>query len=143
MNDTKGETLPEGWLPQPVNDVNDDPRALNDEQCVVLFGAAATACEALKRVANEYYVAADKDIEAMPMRFFSAPDGGVTGQLRKLTGVLDDKLILLDIASDGAFYVCDKAGIDINEASVKAFLDDFKAGRLERKQLQAPTNSNL
>lgn len=136
MNDTKGETLPEGWLPQPFNDVNDDPSALNDEQCVVLFGAAATACEALKRVANEYYVAAGKDIEAMPMRFFSAPDGGVTGQLRKLTGVSGDKLILLDIPSDGAFYVCDKAGVDINEASVKAFLADFKGGKLERKQLQ-------
>merc|ERR1712232_52235 len=136
MSDPKGESLPEGWLPQPFNDVNEDPSALNEEQCVIMFGAAATACEAVMHVANEYYVAAGKDIEAMPMRFFSAPDGGVTGQLRKLTGVEDDKLILLDIPSDGAFYVCDKVGSDISAANVKTFIDDFKAGKLERKQLQ-------
>jgi len=135
-SDPKGENLPEGWLPQPFNDVNEDPSALNEEQCVIMLGAAASACEAVKHVANEYYCAAGKDIEAMPMRFFSAPDGGVTGQLRKLTGVEGDKLILLDIPSDGAFYVCDTAGSELTVASVKAFIDEFKAGKLERKQLQ-------
>lgn len=135
-SDPKGESLPEGWLPHPFNDVNEDPSALNEEQCVIVLGAAAGVCEAVKRVAEEYYVVAGKDIEAMPMRFFSAPDGGVAGQLRKLTGQDGDKLILLDIPSDGAFYVCDKTAGDINEADVKAFIDDFKAGKLERKQLQ-------
>jgi len=135
-SDPKGENLPNGWLPQPFNDVNEDPSALNEEQCVIMLGSAAGACQAVKDVANEYYVAAGKDIEAMPMRFFSAPDGGVTEQLRKMTGVDDDKLILLDIPADGAFCVCDHAGSDLNAASVKAFIDQFKAGKLERRQLQ-------
>merc|ERR1712228_83406 len=136
MNDPKGESLPDGWLPQPFNDVNDDPSPLNEEQCLIMLGGAAAACEAVKKVANEYYVSAGKDVEEMPMRFFSGPDGGVVGQLRKLTGQEGDKLILLDIPSDGAFYVCDKAARDIDEASVKAFIADFKAGKLKRNQLQ-------
>jgi len=135
-SDPKGASLPDGWLPQPFNDVNEDPSPLNDEQCVIVLGAVTAACEAVKSVANEYYVAAGRDIEAMPMRFFSGPDGGVASQLRKLTGLSEDKLVLFDIPSDGAFYVCDKIASDINEAIVKAFIDDFKAGKLEKKQLQ-------
>jgi len=139
MSDPKGENLPAGWLPQPFNDVNDDPSPLNEEQCLIMLGGeakAVKACDAIKKVANEYYVAAGKNLDEMPMRFFSGPDGGVTDQLRKLTQQDSDVLILLDIPSDGAFYVCDKAAGDIDEASVKAFIDSFKAGKLERKQLQ-------
>jgi len=33
MSDPKGESLPQGWLPQPFNDVNDDPSDLNQEAC--------------------------------------------------------------------------------------------------------------
>merc|ERR1712232_682265 len=135
-SDPKGENLPEGWLPQPFNDINDDPSPLNEEQCLIMLGGAAAACEAVKKVANEFYVAAGKNIDEMPMRFFSGLDGGVTGQIRKLTKIEGDKLMLLDIPSDGAFYECSKAAGDIDEASVKAFIEDFKAGKLERKQLE-------
>merc|ERR1711941_157035 len=69
-SDPKGDNLPNGWLPQPFNDVNDDPSPLNDEQCVVMLGGADSAKEAVKAVANEYFAAADHDIEKMPMRFF-------------------------------------------------------------------------
>merc|ERR1712014_212625 len=135
MSDPKGENLPAGWLPQPFNNVNDDPSPLNDEQCVIMLGGADSANEAVKTVANECYTASGRDIEKMPMRFFSAPDGQITAQLRTLTNVKDAKLILLDIPSDGAFYVCDKADHDITAAVVKEFIEDFKAGKLERKQL--------
>jgi len=135
MSDPKGDKLPNGWLPQPFNDVNEDPSALNDEQCVIMLGGIDSANEAVKAVANEYHVAVGRDIEKMPMRFFSAPDGNVTAQLRKLTDLKDDKLILLDIPSDGAFYICDKAASDLNDAGVKEFIENFKAGKLERKQL--------
>merc|ERR1712157_666674 len=57
-SDPKGENLPEGWLPQPFNDVNEDPSPLNEEQCVILFGGTSAASEAVKRVANEYFVTA-------------------------------------------------------------------------------------
>merc|ERR1712216_123408 len=33
--DPKGETLPEGWFPQPYADCNDDPSPLNDSTCVL------------------------------------------------------------------------------------------------------------
>merc|ERR1712151_1257716 len=85
MSDPKGENLPAGWLPQPFNDVNDDPSPLNEEQCLIMLGGEAKAAKAVKKVANEFYVAAGKNIDEMPMRFFSGPDGGVTGQIRKLT----------------------------------------------------------
>merc|ERR1712087_693606 len=82
----KGENFPEAWLPQPFNDVNDDPSPLNEEQCVIMLGAGDSACQAVKSVANKIYAEVGRDVESMPMRFFSAPEGGVTTQLRKLTG---------------------------------------------------------
>merc|ERR1711972_1160682 len=92
MSDPQGDNLPDGWLPQPFNDVNDDPSPLNEEQCVIMLGGSDSANAAVKAVADEHYVAADRDIEKMPMRFFSALDGSVTAQLRKLTEVEDSKL---------------------------------------------------
>jgi len=44
------------------------------------------------------------------------------------------RLALLDIPSDGAYYLGDEA-IAITTASVETFLADFSAGKLERKQL--------
>merc|ERR1712217_934260 len=100
MSDPKGDNLPDGWLPQPFNNVNDDPSPLNEEQCVIMLGSSQGPDQAVKAVAQEFY---------------NGPDGSITEQLRKLTGVADDKLILLDIPSDGAFYVCDAAPASITE----------------------------
>merc|ERR1711907_477069 len=80
MSDPKGEKLPDGWLPQPFNDVNDDPSDLNEEPCVLALGGDEAMCNAVKVVAEEYYARAGKDISEMPFRFFSAPDGGVVTQ---------------------------------------------------------------
>merc|ERR1712156_1407414 len=125
----------EGWLPQPFNDVNDDPSDLNEEQCVLALGSDAKMAAAVKAVAQEYYEKAGKDVSAMPMRFFSAPDGSVTEQIRALTQLKEgDKLVMLDIPSDGASYVCDASSPDA--AAVKSFISDALAGKLERKQLQ-------
>merc|ERR1712050_664221 len=30
--DPNGQTLPDGWMPQPFNDVNEDPSPLNEER---------------------------------------------------------------------------------------------------------------
>merc|ERR1712151_83046 len=131
-----GENLPDAWLPQPFNDVNEDPSPLNEEHCVIMLGSSEVPCQAVKAVAQEFFVAAGNDVDGMPMRFFSAPDGGVSSQLRTLTGVSDDRLILLDIPSDGAFYVCEVAAADLDASAVKTFISDFRAGKLERKQLR-------
>merc|ERR1711870_2770 len=136
MSDPKGESLPNGWLPQPFNDVNDDPSPLNEEQCLIMLGSSSASEKVVKAVAHEFYNAAGKDVDDMPIKFFSAPEGSVTEQLRKLTGVAESKLIFLDIPSDGAFFVCDAEASTLTEASVKEFIENVKAGRVERKQLQ-------
>jgi len=134
MKDPEGKTLPSGWLPQPFNDVNDDPSALNEEKCLLALGGEASMAAAVKTVAEEYYANAAQDISAMPIRFFTAPDGGVVGQIRSLTKQEGNQLVMLDIPSDGAFYVCDNKTPDA--AAVKAFIAEVEAGKAEKKQLQ-------
>merc|ERR1712038_393423 len=65
MSDPKGENLPNGWLPQPFNDVNDDPSDLNKEACVLALGGKASMAEAVKAVAQEYYEKAGKELDEM------------------------------------------------------------------------------
>merc|ERR1712070_1135151 len=132
--DPKGEKLPDGWLPQPFNNVNEDPSDLNEEKCVIAIGTDNTMCAAVKEVAEEYYNKAGKNIDAMPLRFFSGPDGGVTSQIRSLTKTEGNKLIIIDIPSGGAFYVCDQATITAD--AVRSFIADVDSGKAERKQLE-------
>merc|ERR1711881_351429 len=73
MSDPKGEKLPHGWLPQPFNDVNDDPSDLNVEACVIALGGDEAMYAAVKTVAEEYHEKAGKDVCEMPIRFFSGP----------------------------------------------------------------------
>merc|ERR1712003_194300 len=100
-------------------------------------GACAGLQKVLETVAHAQYNAVGKDVDAMPVKFFSAPDGQITTQIRNLTEVQGEKLILLDIPSDGAFYVCDADGLTINEDIIKEFIDSVKAGKMERKQLKS------
>jgi len=135
MGDPKGEHLPLGWLPQPFNDVNDDPSDLNGETCLIALGGDEVMAAAVKAVAEEYYTQAGKDIDAMPYRFFNGPDGGVIGQVRNLTKIQEgSKLLLLNIPDDGGFYVCEKDAT--TPEAVREFLSDYKAKKLERQQLE-------
>merc|ERR1712014_223466 len=61
MSDPKGANLSDAWLPQPFNDVNEDPSPLNDEHCVIMMGSDEPAFQAVKAVAHEFYEAAGKD----------------------------------------------------------------------------------
>merc|ERR1712113_1102852 len=122
MKDPEGETLPEGWLPQPFNDVNDDPSDLNGEQCVLAMGGEASMAEA------------GKELDEMEIRFFTAPEGGVGDQLYKLTQLEGNKLVFMDIPNDGAFYVCESAAVDASV--VRSFISDVKGGKAERRQLK-------
>jgi len=135
-NDPEGKTFPEGWLPQPFNDVNEDPSPLNEEKCIIMFGSdKEDACAAVKTVAEEYYNAAEKNVESMPIKFFFAPDDGqITPQLRTLTGQTGNQLILLDIPDDGGFYVCDKSTVDA--AVVREFISGVQAKTVQRQQLK-------
>jgi len=132
--DPTGKDLPDGWLPQPFNDVNDDPSDLNGEQCVLALGGEASMAAAVKEVAHEYYEKAGKEIDEMPMRFFTAPKGDVGDQVYKLTKQEGNKLILLDIPGGGAYYVCEAEVVDA--AAVRSFVSDAVAGKLTKHQLQ-------
>jgi len=135
MQDSKGENLPLGWLPQPFNDVNDDPSDLNSETCVIALGGDEAMTAAVKIVAEEYYAQAGKDIDAMPFRFFKGPDGDVVSQVRNLTKIQESSsLLLLDIPDDGGFYVCQKDAS--TPEAVREFLSEYKAKKLERQQLE-------
>merc|ERR1711920_713696 len=134
MADPTGKDLPDGWLPQPFYDVNDDPSDLNGEQCVLALGGEVSMAAAVKEVAQEYYEKAGKAIDEMPMRFFTAPKGGVGDQLYSLTKLEGNKLVFLDIPSGGAFYVCEADAVDA--ASVRSFISDAVAGKLTKNQLQ-------
>jgi len=130
--DPKAENFPEGWLPQPFNDVNDDPSDLNEEKCVIALGSEAAMVKAVQEVAAEQHLAAGKEIDKMAMRFFEAPAGSVTDQLRKLTKIdSGNKLLLLDIPAGGKFYVCEGAAADA--AAVRAFIADVEAKKVEQK----------
>jgi nucleoredoxin len=135
MADPKGDSFPNGWLPQPCNDVKEDPSPLNKEQCVILFDMPeSSGANAVKTVAAEYYEKAGKDIESMPMQFFWASEGGVTEQLRKLTGFEGKGLMLLDIPDDGGFYVCEKSEITVD--TVREFICNVQEKKIDRKQLE-------
>jgi nucleoredoxin len=129
--DPKGESLPDGWLPQPFCDVEAGVDALNSEKCLVHLGSSDSP--ALKEVASEYHLKANKVISEMAYRFFSAADSGITQQIRKLTGVNDTKLVMLDLDDNGAFYVHDG---EVTADSVRAFISAYESKSLERKQLQ-------
>jgi nucleoredoxin len=140
MNDPKAQNFPEGWLPQPFNDVNDDPSSLNEEQCLIALGSSREISAAVESVASEYFTKAGNDVSAMPMRFYSAPEGNVSNQLRKLTGLEGEKLLLLDIPSGGAFYVYDifwsgYGGEKVDATAVKEFIAGIAAGNVKRNQL--------
>jgi len=133
MKDPEGKDLPEGWLPQPFNDVNDDPSDLNGFPCVLAMGGEASMAAAVKAVAQEHYDRAGKELDEMEIRFFTAPKGGVGDQLYNLTQLEGNKLVFLDIPDSGAFYVCESA--DVDASVVQSFISDVKGGKAERKQL--------
>lgn len=136
MQDPKGETLSSGgWLPSPFNDVNDDPSPLNEEQCIIMLGDKEASFSAVENVAITHYEKAGKDVDSMPIKFFSGKSGGVTGKIRELTKVTENKLILLDIPDDGAFYVLDLDEDKLSPAAVAQFIEDVQAKKITRQQL--------
>jgi len=132
MADPKGETLPDGWKPQPFNSVNDSQDGLNDEQCLIALGDDKALNDIVQSYATETHEAAGKNILEMPLRFFHAPEGGVAAQIRKLTKIPDgNKLILLDLGDEGAFYVCESEVASLADA--KEFVKKATAGDVPKK----------
>merc|ERR1712161_85401 len=82
------------------------------------MGSNAAMVEAVRTVASEYHEAAGRNIDDMTMRFFEAPAGSVTDQIRKLTKVDGEKLVVLDIPAGGKYYICDGAAADVTSEGI-------------------------
>ena len=133
--DPEGADYP--WAPKPVNDLS-SPDGINDTTalCALVDGCDADAKAAAKAVLTP--IAEASKAAGTELLFFVATSGdGAVPQVRKLTGVgaatATAQMILLDIPDDGGFYVAPDG--PITAESVTSFLDKYKEGGLERKQL--------
>jgi len=141
-NDPEGASFP--WPPKAVNALHETANGINDTTalCVLMEGCAAAVQNAVLSAITplaEASIAEAKAGGGDEMLFFYASEreGGPVDQIRKLTK-LDEvaaqpQLLLLDIPDEGGYYTAPPA--EVTAESVKAFLADFKAGKLERKQL--------
>jgi len=137
--DPTGEAFP--WYPEALNNLSAGKGVggLNEETalCVLLDGCDAAgvgaAKEALKPIAEAHKAAGDTTL------FFYAPTAeGPVDQIRKLCKLPaappgTAQIVLLDIPDNGGFYVSPATACTAD--SVATFLEGFKAGALERKQL--------
>jgi len=128
---------------KPVADLATDTDGLNDSPCVIVLADKATAEEqaqaaaALEPLAAEYKAAAKANEEDPEFLFFLAKtSGGPVPRIRelcKLEETAGAQLILLDIPDNGGFYVGDAKQITTD--GLRTWLSDYKASKLERKQL--------
>jgi len=138
-SDPAGAELP--WKPKPVRDLASGPGPINEIPTVLVFCEDASDAEksslvsALTPVAQGYLDAAGEDDPDFV--FIVAKDkGGLADQIRKMTGLEASQpvsMILIDIPSDGAYYVAPQG--DVSTGAIEDFIAKYKAGGLEREQL--------
>jgi len=103
--DHTGANFPEGWLPQPINDCNDDPSDLNSEVCFLVLDPTDSSTDAITAVAHKHQASAGS-IDEMKYRFFTAPPGDIVGKIRSLIKCdQKDVLVLMDLSAGGKFKV--------------------------------------
>jgi nucleoredoxin len=148
--DPEGVSFP--WYPPAVANTKSGPGCINEHPTVLAFCETSSAEDqnsiekALSTISTGYLEQQKQKGEEDPeFDFMIATDSdssGIASRLRQVLslpplnqepGVEPAKLMLIDIPSDGAFY--EGPSGEITEAVVEKFVEDFKAGRLERKQL--------
>jgi len=101
----------------------------------------AIACQ-LERVSKRYAVAAKEKGQDAEYLFFTASTAeGPVPRIRSMCGIPSDSatrpvMLILDISDDGAFYMSDE--VEINEATVEAFIKAYEAKVVTRQQLKPP-----
>jgi len=141
-NDPEGASFP--WPPKPVNALHETASGINETTalCVLMEGCATAVQNAVLAAITplaEASIAEAKAGGGDELLFFYASErgGGPVDQIRKLTKLgevaAQPQLLLLDIPDEGGYYTAPPA--EVTAESVKAFLADFRAGKLERKQL--------
>lgn len=126
------------WYPKPVKDLNVDPGDINDGASLIVLVEGGDDDEQkdvvniLEHVEKEHR-AAGGDVQF----YYVTNEGDMSQRLRALTN-LDNpmphaQMMMLDIPDGGAYYVSDAK--EVNEKCVIEFINRFKSGGLERKQL--------
>ena len=102
-------------------------------------------------MARKVWREADEDVDAMPMRFYTGPDGPVADQLRAMMDMPRgrNRLVLVDFPAGGRFYVCDEDGggeggesifASFGEVAINAFLAGVEDGSVESRQMMRPAD---
>jgi len=138
-SDPTGAEFP--WYPKPVSNLStgEGVGSINDELCLCVMmegcddNAAASAVAVLTPIAE-----ASKAAGSSTCFFYAPSTGGPTPQIRKLASLGEPQagvaqIVLLDIPDQGAFYVSDAP--EVTASAIQSFLDSYKNGALERKQL--------
>jgi len=137
-SDPEGADFP--WYPKALNDMVADMGCNPNEEtvlCAMLEGvsdeATAAAVAALEGIATEWKAKGEEMVF-----LYASKTGGPTEQIRRLTklGEPSDKpqLCILDIPDEGGYYVASPA-TEVTTETLTAFLEAYKAGTAERKQL--------
>eukprot|EP00439_Symbiodinium_sp_Y106_P049327 s1515_g6.t1 len=144
--DPEGHSLP--WYPKPVQNLAAGPGDIEDVPTVVVFCESSGKSEqqevedALTAVSSKFIERQKAAKELAPEVAFmiATKDSELTGHLRSLLSLTNGdagkpsmSMVLIDIPSDGAYFVAEAAPITME--SIQGFVDAWKSGQLERKQL--------
>lgn len=147
--DPEGNEFP--WYPKPVPDLPMAGNAINKTAFVLMLCEAVSeegktaAVAAAEPLAKKFLAEAKAKGEDKPEVAFGIAkvSDGMTSRIRDMTGLpklspdtneeLPPKLILINIPDNGGYYI--GAEGDLTAATIEAFVSDFQAGKLERKQL--------
>jgi len=131
--DQTGSSFPEGWLPQPVNDCNDDPSALNSEVCFLVLDPTEASVDAITAVAKKHQASVGS-IDAMQYQFFTGPDGEIVGKIRQLIKC-DQKnvLVLMNLPEGGKYKVLSG---DISEEFITSQIAAHESGSIQMDALE-------
>lgn len=152
------------WQPSPINDL-EEPNGINETPSVCLMLESCSPdvqkkiIDAVTPLAKEY---ADKD-EPDILFFAAKQSGNVSSQLRGMCGLEAPSkmfkkeespveapklvrsistdtptIILLDLDDDGSYYI-GRMAKELDGSGVKKMIEDYKAKKLEKKQIQPPT----
>jgi len=145
--DPTGAAMP--WYPKPVKQLTDGPGDINEVPTLLIFcessdaagvDALAQALEPLAAKHTERARAAGRDPDFCFM--LAAAGAELAPRVRGMLGLLEapgaeaaPRMALIDIPDEGGYYLAAE-GSEVTAASVERFLDDYKTGALERKQLK-------
>jgi len=145
-SDPEGAELP--WHPKPVKDLKDGPGDINEVPTLLVL-CETSEQEEQRRMRQELeplactYIekqkATDDDLEIAFMIGTSAE--GITTRIRELLSLpavngakLPPRMALLDIPDNGGYYLAEE-GAPVSAAAAEQLLADYRAGKLDRKQL--------